>query len=305
MRQLLLTTICLTVSPLLIAQSKTQPSDKFRQLEELLPTPNDQRTASGAPGQRYWQQRADYKIDVQLDDANHRITGSETVTYYNNSPDTLNYLWLQLDQNIFANTSDTVLTQTAPNFDKIPFRTIENLIFRREFEGGYHITAVRGARGNPLPHTIVKTMMRVDLPQPLASNQSTSFSIDWNYLINNSKQVGGRTGYEFFPKDGNYLYEIAQWFPRMAAYNDVSGWQHKQLRLPAEIWRYNNTSVSKLIMTQKEIRSIVLDPHLETADADLSNNSFPRRPVKTRFQIIPAEPTPPNPMQQQRKAAEP
>ena len=228
LRLLLLITLCLAFTPVLIAQSKSQPSDRFRQLDELLPTPNEQRTASGAPGARYWQQRADYKIDVQLDDANHRITASETITYYNNSPDTLNYLWLQLDQNIFANTSDTVLTQTAPNFDKIPFSTIENLIFRQEFAGGYHITGVRDARGNPLQHTIVKTMMRIDLAQPLASNQSTSFSVDWNYLINNSKQVGGRTGYEFFPKDGNYLYEIAQWFPRMAAYNDVSGWQHKQ-----------------------------------------------------------------------------
>ena len=217
-----------SVNLTIIAQSKSQPSDKFRQLEELLPTPNEQRTASGAPGAKYWQQRADYKIDVQLDDAQQRITGSESITYYNNSPDTLNYLWLQLDQNIFSNASDTVLSQTAPNFDKIPFSTIESLIFRRDFEGGYHITAVRDARGNPLSYAIVKTMMRIDLPLPLASNQSTTFSVDWNYLINNSRQVGGRTGYEYFPKDGNYLYEIAQWFPRMAAYNDVSGWQHKQ-----------------------------------------------------------------------------
>jgi hypothetical protein len=176
MRLLLLITLGLTLSPQLIAQSKSQSSDKFRQLEELLPTPNEERAASGAPGAKYWQQRADYKIDVQLDDANHRIIGSETITYHNNSPDTLNYLWLQLDQNIFANTSDTVLTQTAPNFDKVPFSTIENLIFRKEFEGGYQITAVRDARGNPLPHTIVKTMMRVDLPQPLASNQSTGIT---------------------------------------------------------------------------------------------------------------------------------
>jgi hypothetical protein len=228
MRPLLLIALCLSLTSPAIAQSKSQPSDKFRQLEELLPTPNDQRTASGAPGQRYWQQRADHKIDVQLDDANHRIIGSETITYYNNSSDTLNYLWLQLDQNIFANTSDTVLTQTAPNFEKVPFSTIENLLLRKEFEGGYHITSVRDARGNPLRYVIVETMMRIDLPQPLASNQTAVFSIDWNYPINNSRQVSGRTGYEFFPKDGNYLYEIAQWFPRMAAYNDVSGWQHKQ-----------------------------------------------------------------------------
>jgi hypothetical protein len=227
-RSLLLITFCLAVTPLISAQEKSQPSDRFRQLDELFPTPNEQRAASGAPGGKYWQQRADYKIDVQLDDANHRITGSETITYYNNSPDALNYLWLQLDQNIFANTSDTVLTQTAPNLEKVPFSTIENLLFRNEFEGGYRITSVRDARGNPLRYVIVKTMMRIDLPQPLASNQTTVFSVDWNYPINDSKRVGGRTGYEFFPTDGNYLYEIAQWFPRLAVYNDVSGWQHKQ-----------------------------------------------------------------------------
>jgi hypothetical protein len=227
-RALLLITLCLTVTPLISAQAKSQPSDKFRQLEDLFPTPNEQRGASGAPGGKYWQQRADYKIDVQLDDANHRITGSEAITYYNNSPDALNYLWLQLDQNIFANTSDTVLTQTAPNLEKVPFSTIENLLFRKEFEGGYRITSVRDARGNPLRYVIVKTMMRIDLPQPLASNQTTVFSVAWNYPINDSKRVGGRTGYEFFPTDGNYLYEIAQWFPRLAVYNDVSGWQHKQ-----------------------------------------------------------------------------
>lgn len=226
--RLLLLTLCLPVNPLVFAQSKTSPSDKFRQLEELLPTPNEQRSASGAPGPSHWQQRADYKIDVQLDDANHRISASQIITYYNNSPDTLSYLWLQLDQNIFAKDSDAVLTQTAPSFESVPFSTIENLISRREFEGGHHITAVRDARGNPLPYVIVKTMMRIDLPQPVASGQTTSFSVDWNYTINDSKRVGGRTGYEFFPKDGNYLYEIAQWFPRMAAYNDVSGWQHKQ-----------------------------------------------------------------------------
>jgi len=228
LQRLLVLTLCLATSPLIFAQSKSHPSDKFRQLEELLPTPNEQRAASGAPGQRYWQQRADYKIDVELDDANHRIIGSETVTYYNNSPDTLTYLWLQLDQNIFAKTSETILTQTAPSFESTPFATIDNLLARRDFDGGDRITSVRDATGKPLHYIVVRTMMRIDLPQPLASNQSTAFNIDWNYNINDARKVGGRTGYEFFPKDGNYIYEIAQWFPRMAAYNDVSGWQHKQ-----------------------------------------------------------------------------
>jgi len=209
-------------------QSKSHPSDKFRQLEEILPTPTEYRAASGAPGSRYWQQRADYQIDVELDDARQRITGREKVTYYNNSPDTLTYLWLQLDQNLFAKDSDTVKTQTAPDFSRIPYATIDNLLARTDFDGGNKIASVRDAAGAPLPFVINKTMMRVDLKAPLASGQSTVFSIDWSYNINDAKRLGGRSGYEYFPQDKNYIYEIAQWFPRMAAYTDVSGWQHKQ-----------------------------------------------------------------------------
>jgi hypothetical protein len=228
-RSVLLAVLCLAVAPAAAqAQSKTNPSDKFRQLEEILPTPNEQRAASGAPGRAYWQQRADYQINVELDDVNQRIIASETITYHNHSPDTLSYLWLQLDQNIWQRDSDAQLTQTAPNFERVPLNQIENLLYARSFEGGYRITAVRDAKGAPLKHTINKTMMRVDLPQPLAPGASVAFSVDWNYNINDQRKIGGRTGYEFFPKDGNYLYEIAHWFPRMAAYNDVSGWQHKQ-----------------------------------------------------------------------------
>ncbi|HJR06315.1 MAG TPA: M1 family aminopeptidase [Pyrinomonadaceae bacterium] len=230
MRSIVLVALCLAFAPTLDvrAQSKTTPSDKFRQLEEILPTPNEQRAASGAPGRSYWQQRADYNISVELDDANQRITGSETITYYNQSPDTLNYLWVQLDQNIWKQDSDSRLTQTAPNLERVPLFQIENLLAQRGFDGGYRITAVRDAKSAPLRYTINKTMMRVDLPQPLAPGANVAFSIDWNYNINDQRKIGGRTGYEFFPKDGNYLYEIAQWFPRMAAYNDISGWQHKQ-----------------------------------------------------------------------------
>jgi hypothetical protein len=220
--------IGLLSSPAAVAQSKGNPSDKFRQLEELLPTPNEQRAASGAPGHRYWQQRADYDIKVELDDANQRLTGSETVTYHNNSPDALTYLWLQLDQNIWAKNSDNYTSQSAPSFDRIPFSTIDNLLARRDFEGGQRITAVRDSKGAPLPYTVVRTMMRIDLPRPLAPGQSTVFSVDWSYNINDQRRIGGRTGYEYFPQDKNYIYEIAHWFPRMAAYYDVYGWQHKQ-----------------------------------------------------------------------------
>jgi len=222
---LLLLALCTSLA---FGQSKSHPSDKFRQLEEILPTPNEQRAASGAPGHRYWQQRADYQINVELDDARQRITGSERVTYFNNSPDTLTYLWLQLDQNLFAKDSDTVKTQSAPDFSRIPFATIDSLLARADFDGGDKIAFVRDGAGAPLPYVINKTMMRIDLKAPLQSGQSTVFSIDWSYNINDAKRLGGRSGYEYFPQDKNYIYEIAQWFPRMAAYNDVSGWQHKQ-----------------------------------------------------------------------------
>ncbi|MFN0100571.1 MAG: M1 family metallopeptidase [Bryobacteraceae bacterium] len=215
------------LSLVLAAQNKKSPIDKFRQLEEILPTPNEYRTASGAPGHRYWQQRADYSIDVELDDVNQKIIGRATITYHNNSPDTLTYLWLQLDQNIWEPHSDTGLTETAPDWKKFPLPT-----FRRfmddPFAGGYRIGPVKDADGRELNKHVNRTMMRVDLPAPLPSGKSFVFTQDWDYKINNSKRISGRTGAEFFPKDGNWLYEIAQWFPRMAAYNDVSGWQHKQ-----------------------------------------------------------------------------
>lgn len=215
-------------------QSKTKPSDKFRQLsDDELPTPNEQRTASGAPGNKYWQNRADYVIDVELDDVNQRITGKETVTYKNVSPDTLTYLWLQIDQNIHAKDADSETTRTAPNFenpannDKFPIGQLDQLV-NRDYDGRVNITGVRDAKGNPLRNVLNKTMLRIDLPTPLASGGTYVFSIDWNYAINNNRIYGGRSGYEYFPRDGNYLYEIAQWFPRMAAYYDVYGWQNKQ-----------------------------------------------------------------------------
>ncbi|WP_202862880.1 M1 family metallopeptidase [Microbulbifer sp. A4B17] len=206
--------------------------DKFRQLEELLPTPNSYRTASGAPGHAYWQQQADYDIKVSLDDEQQLITASETITYTNNSPDTLRYLWVQLDQNRFKPDSSgnlaTPVDLEAIAPDTIPFKSFRRALVSGEFPGGYQITKVADARGRELRHTIVDTGMRIDLPQPLASGSSVSFQIDWAYKVIEQKALGGRSGYEYFERDDNYLYEIAQWFPRMAAYNDVSGWQNKQ-----------------------------------------------------------------------------
>ncbi|WP_276498915.1 M1 family metallopeptidase [Pontibacter litorisediminis] len=200
---------------------------KFAQLGQELPTPNTYRTASGAPGHEYWQQRADYTIKVELDDENQSITGSETITYTNNSPDVLSYLWVQLDQNIFEPNSMSNLTQTAELRKEVPLRAVEYMT-REKFDGGFKISKVADRGGKALKYTINNTMMRIDLPAPLKPKQSVTFSIDWKHNINNQKTLGGRSGYEYFPEDDNYLYEMAQWFPRMAVYDDVNGWQHKQ-----------------------------------------------------------------------------
>ncbi|MFN0121258.1 MAG: M1 family metallopeptidase [Blastocatellia bacterium] len=227
-RSLFSLALCLLLAPALFAQSKLSPADKFRQLEEILPTPNEYRTASGAPGHRYWQQKADYDIEVELDDATQRITGTEKITYQNNSPDTLTYLWLQLDQNRFRHDSDDQLTDLVPrNMDRLPLSTVVGLV-RQDSKYGHNITAVKDAQGAPMAHTIVKTMMRVDLKQPLAPGQRVTFQVDWNYYVPEGKQQDGRGGLEYFAKDGNYQYAISQWFPRLAAYTDVNGWQHKQ-----------------------------------------------------------------------------
>jgi hypothetical protein len=208
-------------------QSKSKPSDKFRQLEEDLPTPNEYRTASGSPGHKYWQQRADYVIDVELDDVNQTIKGKETVTYKNFSPDTLDYIWLQLDQNILAKGSDSVTADTNGDLANVPIQQLEQLA-DREYDGKVNITEVSDALKKPLKYTINKTMMRIDLPKPLAPNQQFVFNVAWNFKINDGALYRERTSYEYFPNDKNYLYTIAHWFPRMAAYNDVNGWQHKQ-----------------------------------------------------------------------------
>ena len=202
--------------------------DVFRQLDEILPTPNEYRTASGAPGHRYWQQKVDYDIKVELDDATQSVSASETITYHNLSPDSLSYLWLQLDQNRFKQDSHAKLTQKSPDLkDKPSYRLLEGLLVD-DFDGGHKILGVKDSAGKPLPFFIQDTMMRIDLPQPLRSGQDLVFSVDWKYNIVDVKKIGARGGFEYFKDDGNYIYEIAQWFPRMAAYTDYTGWQHKQ-----------------------------------------------------------------------------
>ena len=199
---------------------------KFRQLGQELPTPNVYRTASGAPGPQYYQQKADYVISVEVDDENQKITGSERVTYTNNSPDPLNYLWLQLDQNVRAIDSDTRKIRKGRIPTKASPRAIERLFY--DFDGGFKIETVTNTSGKDLPYTINNTMMRIDLDKPLMNGQKVSFDIKWWYNINDRMKIGGRSGLEYFEEEDNYLYTIAQFFPRMAVYNDVEGWQNKQ-----------------------------------------------------------------------------
>jgi hypothetical protein len=210
--------------------------DKFRQLEELLPTPTSTRTASGAPGHAYWQQRADYKLRTTLDEANRAIKGAGTITYHNNSPDTLNYLWVQLDQNMFRPDSDRRITATVPSReswakagseDGVKFETWRGML-DNDFLGGFKVGNVKDASGRALKTTINKTMMRIDLDQPMKPGSRLSFSLEWQFSIPEFKFLGRRTGFEHFEDDKNDLFEVAQWYPRMAAYYDAAGWQNKQ-----------------------------------------------------------------------------
>ncbi len=211
------------------ANAQGQWGQKFEQMGTMLPTPNTYRTASGAPGRDYWQQKADYDIAVTLNDNNQSVSGTETITYHNQSPDQLKYLWLQLDQNMRAKDSNSPLVASSNMPDTISGKSLQQRITRdQDFDGGFKIASVTSVDGKALPYTINKTMMRVDLPQTLEPGANVSFKVSWSYNVNDRMQLGGRSGYEYFPKDGNYLYTIAQWFPRMAVYDDVNGWQNKQ-----------------------------------------------------------------------------
>ena len=212
------------ILPILAAlgQSYGQWGQKFEQLGAKLPTPNTYRTASGV-GKDYCK-RADYKIEVILDDLKQEIKGTENITYFNQSPDPLDYLWLQLDQNFRAQSSETLVTA---NYMKDSLSSKELFTIQNN-EGGFQIYKVLDEAGHDLPYFINKTMMRINLKQPLRPGEQMSFQVDWHYRINDRMSLGGRSGYEYFPKDDNYSYTIAQFYPRMAVYDDVEGWQNKQ-----------------------------------------------------------------------------
>lgn len=269
------TIISSTASADAIRQTKGDYYDAFRQLDVDLPTANVYRTASGAPGAQYWQQQADYEISVALDEQARRISASETITYTNNSPDTLRYLWLQLDQNRFDNESLERRSETAMDAagrqtwkdegkDVLTYGSIARHQLGKDIDYGYTIERVADSRGNALPHTIVDTMMRIDLPRPLASGQRTTFSVDWSFNVVLEERVNSRGGYEHFPDNDTYIYFLAQWFPRMAAYTDYAGWQHKAFLGRGEF---------TLEFGDYEVEITVPDDHIVSASGELQNPS--------------------------------
>ena len=230
-----------------IKQSKGDFEDKFRQLDEVLPTPNVYRNAAGEPGHQYWQQQVDYQIKARLDEHKRRIEATETITYKNNSPDTLKYLWLQLDQNIFRNDSMAAMSSNfggigdrapaarAGSMNK-PARLSLDHLRRQQFvddnELGYEIKNISNKSGKALKHVIVGTNMRIDLPIPLKPGKTTTFTIDFAFNIVEEDAVSARSGYEHFPDDeregGNDIFLLAQWFPRLHSYTDYEAWTNKE-----------------------------------------------------------------------------
>ncbi|TRX62574.1 M1 family metallopeptidase [Fulvivirga sp. M361] len=256
----------LSASFLLIFFSQTSFSQqwggKFEQLGNTLPSPNSYRTGSGAPGVNYWQQRADYNIEVEINDNTQVLTGNETITYYNQSPDQLRYLWVQLDQNVRAKGNLNDQTGNSAIQDSVPAKFFESQLGELDYDGGYKITKVADSQGKALPHTINRTMMRIDLPKPLDPGQQVSFTIEWSYNMYDRMQISGRGGYEYFPEDGNYAYTCTQWFPRMAVYDDYEGWQNKQFIGRGEF---------ALVFGNYEVEITVPADHIVAATGELQN----------------------------------
>lgn len=228
----LLVALCGTIGAQIQNNSNSNHANKFEQLGTILPTPNEQRTASGAPGIKYWQQRVDYDIKCELDEDNNKLTGSETITYFNNSPDILNYFWMQLDENQHS----TVNNANYQTQNTIPQQATDKTLDRYEEKMsdngyGFNITKLTDAAGKPLKYTINKTMMKVDLPVPLKPGQKFVFNLSWNYKLADRGDFirfgGARGGYEKF-KDGNNNYTMTQWYPRLCKYSDEQGWQNHQ-----------------------------------------------------------------------------
>lgn len=267
--------LVLVSNPILVAQDqKTEERnpDKFKQMYDLLATPNMYRTAAGAPGPEYYQQQADYKIDLELDDKNAKIYGQEVVTYTNNAKESLDYLWMQLDQNQHSRKSLSPLIENSTTDPVMSAQGFSRKYLEAPFDGGFNIEYVNDTNGKSVQYTINQTMMRVELDKPLKYGEKISLSIKWWYNINNYRIDGGRSGYEQFP-DGNRLYVIAQFYPRMAVYNDVEGWQNQQFWGSGEF---------TLPFGNFEVNITVPADHILEATGDLLNRAEVFTPEQVR-----------------------
>lgn len=262
----ILAALALSVNFASVAQQRSvqNHAERFEQLGTMLRTPNVYRTASGAPGHMYWQQEANYVINVELDDANQSVKGSEKVTYINNSPDQLTYLWVQLEENQRGPDSATPKAAESSINSRMTLRTLEGIIWAND-DFGYKVLEVKDAKGNPLPVTVNQTMMRIDLPTPLKAGEKFEFGVEWTFNITDRVgYISGRPGYEYFEGDGNYLYTMAEWFPRMAVYSDFEGWQNKQFLGSGEF---------ALVFGNYEVNITVPADHMVGATGELQNAS--------------------------------
>ena len=258
--------VCICLVLISLVQINAQHDDKwegkFEQLGSVLPTPNVYRSADGSPGPAYWQQRADYKMTIELDEVSKSISGKQIVTYYNNSPHSLSYIWLQLDQNKRAPNSDDELTSTFNMPDSLTGWEWNYYMKQRSRICGINIIDVTEVNGNSLSYHIEKTMMRIDLVNPLLPGEKFMFKTSWQYNLNNRMEERGRSGFEYFPNDDNYVFTIAQFYPRLAVYDDFEGWQHKQFLGAGEF---------ALTFGNFEVDIIVPDDHLLMATGQLQN----------------------------------
>jgi hypothetical protein len=270
------------------AQEDKKWKGKFEQLDYLLPTPNDVRSGSGAPGARYWQQRADYLIDAEIDESTNTLKGKETITYYNNSPDGLKFLWLQLDQNVNKKGNEDFGYIYGTMKDSVSSLQMQQLARPIQFEAGYTIKSVADKTGKALPTAVNNTMMRVDLPITIKTGESYTFMVEWSYPITDrSMFLLSREGYEHFPADKNNIYLIAHWFPRMCVYDDIEGWQNKQFQRLGEFalefgnYKVNITvpsdhsvAATGTLQNTKEVLSTKELERLEKAKSSFDNPLF-------------------------------
>jgi Peptidase family M1 domain len=257
MKFLKLLSLLLVCTSVVYAQEKKAWQGKFEQLDQLLPTPNEFRNGSGAPGHKYWQQRADYIIDAELDEQSNTLKGKESITYFNNGPDQLSYLWLQLDQNVNKKGNEDFGSLFGNVRDSIPTRQAMFIIRPLEFEAGYVIESVTDKTGKALSIVINNTMMRIDLPVPIKSGESLTFNVVWHYPITDRmKFLLSREGYEYYPDDNNNAYLMGHWYPRLCSYDDFEGWQNQQFqRLGEFALEFGNFTVNMTVPSDHIIAS--------------------------------------------------